>query len=53
MILLPFQYRNQAFFSCINFCQVLREMLKTENVVQWFSTYIWRDLANVNVLENV
>ena len=33
-------------FSCINVCQVPREVLKTE------AEHLPRDLANVNVLEN-
>ena len=38
-------------FSCINVCQVLREVLKTEAEGRGFQ-HLPRDLANVNVLEN-
>ena len=38
-------------FPCINVCQVLREMLKTEAVGRGFQ-HLPQDLANVNVLEN-
>ena len=38
-------------FSCINVCQVPREVLKTEAEGQDFQ-HLPRDLANVNVLEN-
>ena len=39
------------FFSCINVCQVPREMLKTEAGDRGFQN-LPRDLANVNVLGN-
>ena len=38
-------------FSCINVCQVPREVLKTEAEGRGFQ-HLPRDLANVNVLEN-
>ena len=38
-------------FSCINGCQVPREMLKTEAEGRGFQ-HLPRDLANVNALEN-
>ena len=38
-------------FSCINVCQVPREMLKTEAEGRGFQQ-LPRDLANVNALEN-
>ena len=38
-------------FSCINVCQVPREVLKTEAEGRGFQ-HRPRDLANVNVLEN-
>ena len=38
-------------FSCINVCQVQREMLKTEAEGRGFQQ-LPRDLANVNALEN-
>ena len=38
-------------FPCINVCQVLREMLKTEAEGRGFQQ-LPRDLANVNALEN-
>ena len=38
-------------FSCINVCQVPREVLKTEAGGRGFQQ-LSRDLANVNVLEN-
>ena len=38
-------------FSCINVCQVPREVLKTEAEGRGFQL-LPRDLANVNVLEN-
>ena len=38
-------------FSCINVCQVPREMLKTEAEGRDFQR-LPRDLANVNALEN-
>ena len=38
-------------FSCINVCQVPREVLKTEDEGRGFQ-HLSRDLANVNVLEN-
>ena len=39
-------------FSCINICQVPREMLKTEAIRRVFFQHLPRDLANDNVLEN-
>ena len=38
-------------FSCINVCQVPREVLKTEAEGRGFQ-HLPRDLANVNALEN-
>ena len=38
-------------FSCINVCQVPREVLETEAEGRDFQ-HLPRDLANVNVLEN-
>ena len=38
-------------FSCINVCQVPREMLKTEAEGRGFQQFP-NDLANVNALEN-
>ena len=38
-------------FSCINVCQVPREVLKTEAEGRGFQ-HLPRDLANVNVSEN-
>ena len=38
-------------FSCINVCQVPREMLKTEAEGRGFQQ-LPRDLANVNALDN-
>ena len=38
-------------FSCINVCQVPREVLKTEAKGRGFQQLL-RDLARVNVLEN-
>ena len=39
------------FFPCINVCQVLRELLKTEAESRGFQQ-LPRDSANVNALEN-
>ena len=39
-------------FSCINVCQVPREVLKTEAEGRGFQ-HLPRDLANVNVLETM
>ena len=38
-------------FSCINICQVLREVLKTEAEGRGFQ-HLPKDLANVNALKN-
>ena len=39
-------------FQCINVCQVPRELLKTEAEEGLGFQQLWRDLANVNALEN-
>ena len=44
-------YRIKHGFSCINVCQVPREVLKTEAEGRGFQ-HLPRDLANVYVLEN-
>ena len=49
--LLDFNIGIKHGFSCVNFCQVPREMLKTEAEGRGFQQ-LPRDLANVNALEN-
>ena len=53
------QYRDQTIYSCINVCQVPKEVLKTEaerlpgpEGEGLGFQHLPRDLANVNVLEN-
>ena len=43
---------KHVFFSCINVCQVPREMLKIEAEGRGFQQFP-RDLANVNALETI
>ena len=51
ILLVNFNIGIKHGFSCINVCQVPREVLKTEAEGLGFQ-HLPRDLANVNVLEN-
>ena len=51
MINFQFKIGIKRVFSCINVCQVPRELLKTEAEGRGFQQHP-RDLANVNALEN-